>query len=80
MGFSGRNDLEHICPIDMVIGIGGLGGICTARRNDESVVGMDEPGLVDGVVPGAGSPGRVTPRRSVIARVVSVVAGWGRVI
>ena len=80
LGFGRGNDLEDVCPVDMIVGIGGLGGIRAGRRNDESVISVNEPGFVDGVVPGAGSPGRVTPCRSVIAGVVGVVAGRGRVI
>ena len=64
----------------MFVGIGGLRRIGAGRRDDESVVGMNEPGLINGVIAGAGPPGGVASRRSVALGVIGVGAGWSRVI
>ena len=59
----------------MPVGIGGLRRIGAGRGDDESVVGMDEPGLINGMVSGAGPPGGVASRRPVALDLVGVGAG-----
>ncbi len=75
LGFGGCDDLEHIGPFKMMVGIGGLRGIRAVRGDDESVVGMDESGLLNGMIPRAG----MAPRRSVVC-MVGVTPGWRRVV
>lgn len=75
LGFLRCNDLQHIGPFEVVIGIDGLRVIRAGRGDNEPVVCMDKPGLVNGMVSGARTPCGMTSRGSVVC-MIGDVSGW----
>lgn len=46
LGFGRGDDLEDIGPVEMLVGVAGQWSIASVRVDDESIVGMDESGMI----------------------------------
>ena len=62
-------NLQHVGPVEVLVGIVGVGGIVAARGDYEPIVGVDVASLIGSMVAGAGPPSGIT---SVGARIRAV--------
>lgn len=70
-----RNDLLDVIPVEMLVSIPGLCGIVLGWVDYETVVGMNELGLVNGMIPRTRSPSWLSPSRSTLTTAVGIVVG-----
>ncbi|KAL1841338.1 hypothetical protein VTK73DRAFT_3504 [Phialemonium thermophilum] len=59
LGLGAGQDLQHVGPVEVLVGVDSVLRVVAGRRDHEAVVCVDVAGLVGGVVAGADAPGGV---------------------